>query len=97
MIGMLEGMQGKIHMDRRGPWQGVVQLAGGGAGGASYRLIAVSGQRHVNRAVHGDTVAVRLLPRCPLRHCIRLRSVMCFDVLNWHLLIFTHRPIRMSL
>lgn len=82
MSGIVEGMQGKIHMDRRGPWQGVMQLAGGGAGGASHRLIAVAGQRHVNRAVHGDTVAVRLLPRCTLGHCIKVKAAMCFDVLN---------------
>ena len=39
-----------------------VRIGGGELGGMS-RQVLVSGRASINRAVHGDTVAVRLLPR----------------------------------
>lgn len=51
--------QGQIDMGRRGPWHAVVKV---GAGATAF-CIAIAGERHINRALHGDTVAVRMLPR----------------------------------
>ena len=49
-------------MSRRSPTEATVQV--GSAVESELRQIWVLGVPAVNRALHGDTVAVRLLPRC---------------------------------
>ena len=53
--------QGVIHMSRRGPTEATVQV--GSAVDSDLRQVWVLGAAAVNRAMHGDAVAVRLLPR----------------------------------
>jgi len=53
--------QGIIHMSRRGPAEATVQV--GSAVESELRQVWVLGVPAVNRALHGDAVAVRLLPR----------------------------------
>ncbi len=48
-------------MGRRGPSEAAVQLGSGSD--TATRKVLIVGRPAVNRAVHGDTVAVRLLPR----------------------------------
>lgn len=57
--------QGVIHMSRRGPREASVQVGSGSD--AISRRVLISGRAAVNRAMHGDTVAIRLLPRCGKR------------------------------
>lgn len=52
-------------MWRRGPSEAAVQL--GSRSDTATRKVLIVGRPAVNRAVHGDTVAVRLLPRCAFR------------------------------
>ena len=54
-------------MSRRGPREAVVQVGSGSD--TVRRRITVAGRAAVNRAVHVDTVAVRLLPRCVRIKC----------------------------
>ena len=55
-------LQGKLSMSRRDTSEGSVRIGSGELGGAGRQLL-VSGRAALNRAVHGDTVVVRLLPR----------------------------------
>ena len=61
-------MQGKLHVSRRNPREGVVQIgssgSGGGSGGGGYlgRLVRISGRMDLNRAMDGDMVVVRVKP-----------------------------------
>lgn len=48
-------------MSRRGPWEAAVQL--GSVVESALRQVWVIGRPDINRAMHGDTVAVRLLPK----------------------------------
>ncbi len=48
--------QGRLHVSRQGPSEGVVRLGSAGAGGDA-REVLVSGRAALNRAMHGDTVA----------------------------------------
>ncbi|BDA44024.1 DIS3-like exonuclease 1 [Coccomyxa sp. Obi] len=52
-------LQGTLHMSRRGPTEGVVRISHGRNAGE----VLVSGRKALNRAIHGDVVAVQLLPR----------------------------------
>ena len=58
---MVPVRQGVIHMSRRSPTEATVQV--GSAAESAVRQVWVLGGAAVNRALHGDTVAVRLLPR----------------------------------
>ncbi|KAG2445884.1 hypothetical protein HXX76_000488 [Chlamydomonas incerta] len=53
-------MRGTLHVSRRSPTEGVVEL-GHGPDAALGRLVRVSGRGALNRAIEGDVVAVRLL------------------------------------
>eukprot|EP00887_Chlorella_sp_A99_P003744 scaffold7.g3744.t1 len=55
-------LQGTLAVSRRNPQEATVRIGGGELGGAG-RQVLVSGRTALNRAVHGDSVAVRLLPR----------------------------------
>jgi hypothetical protein len=48
--------QGRLHVSRQGPSEGVVRLGSAGAGGGA-REVLVCGRAALNRAMHGDTVA----------------------------------------
>ncbi len=61
VVGICDALQGVIHMSRRGPAEATVQI--GSAVESELRQVWVLGVPAVNRALHGDAVAVRLLPR----------------------------------
>ena len=61
MIRCLPLRQGVVHMSRRGPTEATVQV--GSAVDSELRQVWVLGAAAINRAMHGDMVAVRLLPR----------------------------------
>ncbi|GAB4819868.1 hypothetical protein N2152v2_006914 [Parachlorella kessleri] len=58
-------LQGVLSISRRSRDEGSVRIGGGGgvAGEAAAQHVLISGRAALNRAMHGDTVAVRLLPR----------------------------------
>eukprot|EP00798_Chlamydomonas_sp_ICE-L_P016297 gene16297-22485_t len=54
-------LRGSFQVSKRNPFEAVVQV-GSSSDSQLGRLIQVSGRAAMNRAMHGDTVAVRLLP-----------------------------------
>ena len=55
--------QGKLHVSRRNPREGVVQVGGGGDSAGLGRLVRIVGRAAMNRAMDGDMVAVQVAVR----------------------------------